>query len=277
MSVLPLSRARWAAADTAVLTRRTLAHWARRPGEVLVGLLFPVLLLLMFGYLFGGAMALPDGGGALALSDGADYREFLLPGMVAMTMLFGVETTYTAVAVDTARGVTDRFRSLPMSRAAVVTGRAVADLLHSAVALAVVLACGVLVGWQPHRGPLAALAAVALLLLLRFALIWLGVYLALLLRRPETVAALQILVWPLGFASNAFVAPATMPGWLAAVAAWNPLSATVAAARDLFGNPGWGAGSWPAEHAVALAVAWPLLLVAVFLPLSVRRWQRLGR
>ncbi|WP_225853640.1 ABC transporter permease [Micromonospora sp. AMSO31t] len=268
MTVLPLSRARWAAADTAILTRRTLAHWARRPGEVLFGLLFPVLLLLMFGYLFGGAMALPDG---------ADYREFLLPGMVAMTMLFGVETTYTAVAVDTARGVTDRFRSLPMSRAAVVSGRAVADLLHSAVALAVVLGCGVLIGWQPHRGPLAALAAVALLLLLRFAMIWLGVYLALLLRRPETVAALQILVWPLGFASNAFVAPATMPGWLAAVAAWNPLSATVAATRDLFGNPGWGAGSWPAEHAVALAVAWPLLLVAVFLPLSVRRWQRLGR
>ncbi|WNM38693.1 ABC transporter permease [Micromonospora halotolerans] len=276
MTVLPLSRARWAAADTAVLTRRTLAHWARRPGEVVFGLLFPVLLLLMFGYLFGGAMALPAGGAATA-SDGADYREFLLPGMVAMTMLFGVESTYTAVAVDTARGVTDRFRSLPMSRAAVVTGRAVADLLHSAVALAVVLGCGALVGWQPHRGPLAALAAVALLLLLRFAMIWLGVYLALLLRRPETVAVLQILVWPLGFASNAFVAPATMPGWLAAVAAWNPLSATVAATRDLFGNPGWGAGSWPTEHAVALAVLWPLLLVAVFLPLSVRRWQRLGR
>ncbi|MET8911733.1 ABC transporter permease [Micromonospora sp. NPDC004551] len=268
MTVLPLSRARWAAVDTATLTGRTLAHWARRPGEVLVGLLFPVLLLLMFGYLFGGAMALPDG---------ADYREFLLPGMVAMTMLFGVETTYTAVAVDSARGVTDRFRSLPMSRAAVVTGRALADLLHAAAALAVVLGCGVAIGWRPHRGPVAALAAVALLLLLRFAMIWLGVYLALLLRRPETVAALQILVWPLGFASNAFVAPATMPGWLAALAAWNPLSATVAAARDLFGNPGWGAGSWPAEHAVALAVAWPLLLVAVFLPLSVRRWQRLGR
>lgn len=268
MTVLPLSRARWVVADTATLTGRTLAHWARRPGEVLVGLLFPVLLLLMFGYLFGGAMAVPDG---------ARYREFLLPGMVAMTMLFGVETTYTAVALDTARGVTDRFRSLPMSRAAVVTGRALADLLHSAAALAVVLGCGVLVGWQPHRGPLRALAAVALLLLLRFAMIWLGVYLALLLRRPETVAALQILVWPLGFASNAFVAPATMPDWLAAVAAWNPLSATVAAGRELFGNPGWGADSWPAEHAVALAVAWPLLLVAVFLPLSVRRWQRLGR
>ncbi|MFE9656217.1 ABC transporter permease [Micromonospora sp. NPDC006431] len=268
MSVLPLRRARWAAADTATLTGRALAHWARRPGEVIVVLLFPVLLVLMFGYLFGGAMAVPDG---------ADYREFLLPGMFGMTMLFGVETTYTAVATDAARGVTDRFRALPAARSAVVTGRALADLLHAAAALAVVLCCGALVGWQPHRGPTAASAAVALLLLLRFAMIWVGVYLALLLRRPEAVAALQILVWPLGFASNAFVAPATMPGWLAAIAAWNPLSATVAACRDLFGNPGWGADTWPAQHAGVLAVAWPLLLIAVFLPLSARRWQRLDR
>ncbi|MFG2052419.1 ABC transporter permease [Micromonospora sp. NPDC048930] len=268
MTTLPLRRARWAATDTATLTGRALAHWRRRPADLLVGLLFPVLLVLMFGYLFGGAMAVPDG---------ADYREFLLPGMAAMTMLFGVETTYTAVAGDTARGVTDRFRSLPMSRAAVVTGRALADLLHATAALAVVLGCGVLVGWQPHRGPVRAAAAVALLLLLRFAMIWLGVYLALLLRRPEAVAALQILVWPLGFASNAFVAPATMPGWLAAVAAWNPLSATVAACRQLFGNPGWGADSWPAQHAWVLAVAWPLLVMAILVPLAVRRWRELGR
>lgn len=120
-----------------------------------------------------------------------------------------------------------------------------------------------------------AAAAVGLLLLLRLAMIWAGVYLALLLRRPEAVTVLQILVWPLGFTSNAFVAPDTMPGWLAGVSRWNPLSATVGACRDLFGNPTWGDGSTP--YAVALAVAWPLLLIAVFLPLSVRRWQRLCR
>ncbi|MEV0428147.1 ABC transporter permease [Micromonospora sp. NPDC050495] len=268
MTSLPVRRARWAFTDTATLAGRALAHWARRPGDLLVVLLFPVLLVLMFGYLFGGAMAVPDG---------ADYREFLLPGMVAMTMLFGVETTYTAVATDTARGVTDRLRALPMARAAVVTGRALADLLHGALALAVVLGCGVLIGWQPRRGPALAVAAVGLLLLLRFAMIWLGVYLALLLRRPEAVTALQTLVWPLGFASNTFVAPATMPDWLATIAAWNPLSATVGACRELFGNPGWDATSWPAQHSVSLAVAWPLLLVAVFLPLAVRRWRRLSR
>ncbi|SCG35899.1 ABC transporter permease [Micromonospora coxensis] len=268
MSVLAPHRLRWVAADTATLTGRALTHWVRQPVPFAVGLLFPVLLVLMFAYLFGGAMRVPGGG---------DYREFLLPGMYAMTMAFGVETTYTAVATDSARGVTDRFRSLPMASSAVVTGRAVADLLHATAALAVLLACGVALGWRWHHGPLAALAAVGLLLLLRFALIWVGVHLALLLRSPEAVAALQIVVWPVGFTSNAFVAPETMPGWLAALAEWNPLSATVAACRQLFGNPGWGGDSLAAQHAVLLAVAWPLLLTAVFLPLSVRRWRRLSR
>ncbi|MEH0938515.1 ABC transporter permease [Micromonospora psammae] len=266
--IMPLTRARWALTDTATLTGRALAHWARQPGPVLVALLFPVLLVLMFGYLLGGAMAVPGGG---------NYREFLLPGLFTMTMLFGVEATYTAVATDAARGVTDRFRTLPMARSAVVAGRAVADLLHSLLALAVMLGCGALVGWQWHLGAGRALAAVGLLVLLRTAMIVAGVYLALLLRSPESVAALQILVWPLSFASNAFVAPDTMPGWLGAVAAWNPLSATAAACRELFGNPGWDGGSLPAEHAVALAVAWPLLIVAVLGPLAVRRWQRLDR
>ncbi|WP_186832390.1 ABC transporter permease [Micromonospora endolithica] len=254
-------------ADGVVLTGRALAHWVRQPAQVLVGLLFPVLLVVMFGYLLGGAMTVPGGG---------DYREFLLPGMFAMTMVFGVEATYAAVATDLARGVTDRFRSLPMASSAVLTGRAAADLLHAAVALAVMLACGWAVGWHPRAGLPAAAGAVGLLLLLRFALIWVGIHLALVLRRPESVVVLQILVWPLGFTSSAFVASESMPGWLGAVAGWNPLSATVTACRELFGNPGSGGGSFAAEHAVILAVAWPLLLVAVFLPLSVRRYRHLA-
>ncbi|MEV1331437.1 ABC transporter permease [Micromonospora costi] len=270
MSILSLAprRLRWAVSDTLVLTGRSMSHWARQPAELIIGLLFPVLMVLMFGYLFGGAIAVPGGG---------DYREFLLPGMFAMTMAFGVEASYAAVAADAARGVTDRFRSLPMARSAVVTGRALADLLHSAAGLAVMLACGWLVGWQWRNGLAPALAAVGLLLLLRVALIWVGIHLALVLRRPESVMVLQILVWPVGFTSNAFVAPQTMPGWLAPIAQWNPLSATVAACRELFGNPGWGGDSFAAQHAVALAVAWPVLLVAVFLPLSVRRYRQLSR
>jgi ABC-type multidrug transport system permease subunit len=164
-----------------------------------------------------------------------------------------------------------------MARSAVLAGRAVADMLSSVLGLAVLLACGLAVGWRWHGSAADTLAAVGLLLLLRFALVWVGVYLGLLVRNPEAVVAVQVLVWPLGFLSNAIAPTATMPGWLGAVAEWNPLSATASATRELFGNPGWGGASWADQHALALAVAWPLLILAVFLPLAVRRWQRLSR
>jgi ABC-type multidrug transport system permease subunit len=263
-----LERLRWAVVDAWTVTRRDLAHWARQPAVVVVGLLFPVMTVLMFGYLFGGAMSVPGGG---------DYREFLLPGMFALTMVFGIEATMVAVTSDAAKGVTDRFRSMPMAPSAVVAGRGIADMLSSTVGLAALIACGLAVGWRWHHGAGQALLGVGLLLLLRFALLWVGIYLGLLARSPEVVTAVQILVWPLGFLSNAFVAPATMPGWLGAVAAWNPLSATAAATRELFGNPGWGGEAWIAENALAMAVVWPLVLLAVFFPLSVRRFQRLSR
>jgi ABC transporter DrrB family efflux protein len=264
----PLDRLRWAVADAWTITRRDLTHWVHQPVQVVVGLLFPVLMVLMFGYLFGGAMSVPGGG---------DYREFLLPGLFALTMVFGIEATIVAVTSDAAKGVTDRFRSMPMAPSAVVVGRCTADMLNSMLGLAVLVACGLAVGWQWREGAGAALVAVGLLLLLRFALLWVGIYLGLLFENPEAVVAVQILVWPLGFLSNAFVAPATMPGWLGTVAEWNPLSATVSATRELFGNPGWGGDSWMAQHAVLMAVVWPLLLFAIFFPLSVRRFQRLSR
>ena len=263
-----LERLRWAVVDAWTVTRRDLAHWARQPAVVVVGLLFPVMTVLMFGYLFGGAMSVPGGG---------DYREFLLPGMFALTMVFGIEATMVAVTSDAAKGVTDRFRSMPMAPSAVVAGRGIADMLSSTVGLAALIACGLAVGWRWHHGAGQALLGVGLLLLLRFALLWVGIYLGLLARSPEVVTGVQILVWPLGFLSNAFAAPATMPGWLGAVAAWNPLSATAAATRELFGNPGWGGEAWIAENALAMAVVWPLVLLAVFFPLSVRRFQRLSR
>jgi len=259
---------RWSIVDGWTITRRELAHWARQPFQIVVGLLFPIMVVLMFAYLFGGAMTVPGGG---------DYREFLLPGMFAMTMVFGIEATFAAVANDASKGVTDRFRSMPMAGSAVVAGRCAADLLNSALGLAVMVGCGLAVGWRWHNGTGRALLAFALLLLLRFALLWVGIYLGLSASGPETLMAVQILVWPLGFLSNTFVSPASMPGWLGAIAEWNPLSATVSATRELFGNPGWGGGTWVAEHALLMALAWPLLLVAVFFPLSVRRYRRLSR
>jgi ABC-2 type transport system permease protein len=261
-------RLRWAIADGWTVTRRDLLHWARQPGPVIVGLLFPVLMVLMFGFLFGGAMTVPGGG---------DYLDFLLPGMFAMTMVFGLEATMIAINTDASKGVTDRFRSMPMAPSAVVVGRCTADMLNSAASLAVMLGCGVLVGWRAHGSVGATVAAVGLLLLLRFALLWVGIYLGLLIGNPEGVAAVQILVWPAGFLANTFAPPSTMPGWLGTIAEWNPLSSPVAAVRDLFGNPSGGGDSWIASNATLMAVVWPVVLVAIFFPLSVRRYQRLSR
>jgi len=267
-----LDRLRWAITDAWTVARRDLIHWFRQPFGIVVTLLFPVMLVLMFGYLFGGAMSVPGGG----ISGGADYREFLLPGMFAMTMAFGLETTMIYVATDAARGVTDRFRSMPMAPSAVVLGRSMADMLNSVLGLSIMVVCGLLVGWRCNKSIGEALLAVGLLLLLRFSLLWVGIFLGLVAKSPEAVAAVQILVWPVLFLSNTFVAPETMPGWLGAISEWNPLSATVAATRELFGNPGWGGETWAARNALLMAVLWPMVIFAVFFPLSVRRYRRLS-
>jgi ABC-2 type transport system permease protein len=145
------------------------------------------------------------------------------------------------------------------------------------VGLAVMIGAGYLMGWGWYGGYQAALLAVALLLLLRFALLWLGIYLGLQAQGPESVVAVQILVWPVAFLSNVFVDPATMPVWLGTIAAWNPLSATAAATRQLFGNPGWQDTSWIAGNALLMATLWPLLITLIFLPLAVYAYRRLRR
>ncbi len=258
---------RWALTDTATLAGRYLTHLRHRPGELAAGIGFPILLLLMFTYLLGGMMQAPGG----------DYRQALSPGLFTMTMLFGLSATMVAVVTDAQRGITDRFRSMPMSAAAVLGGRAVADLVISAISLVVLLLAALLVGWRPTGGPAAGLAAVGLLLWLRFALLWVGIYLGLLVRGPGAVTAVQTFEFPFAFLSGVFVAPASMPVVLGVLAEWNPLSSTAAAARELFGNPGWGAASWVSEHAVLMALLWPALIVAVFAPLAVHRFREMSR
>jgi ABC-2 type transport system permease protein len=258
---------RWTLADTWTITLRALSHWARQPGLVIMGLTFPLLLLVMFAYLFGGGMTVPGGG---------DYREFLVPGLFAVTMFFGLEATMVAVNADAARGVTERFRSMPMAPPAVVAGRCVADMLFSVASLAVLVGAGLLVGWEWNDGLARALHAFALLLLLRFAFIWVGIYLGLVVKGQESIGMVQVLVWPFAALSSVFTSTEHMPGWLGTLADWNPLSATLGATRELFGNPGWGGGSWIAGHWELMAVVWPLAIVAVFFPLSVRAYRALG-
>ncbi|MFH9425657.1 ABC transporter permease [Streptomyces sp. NPDC017529] len=264
----PGRRLYWALADCRTIVRRDLTHLVKQPANVAWQLGFPVVSVLLFVYVFGSAM---DVGGE------GDYRDYAMPGIFAMTMAFGFMNTAMLVAVDKDRGVTDRFRSMPMARSAVVGGRGVSDVLSAALDLAVLALIAVVVGWRSDGGPLATLAAFGLLLLLRFALIWAGVLLGLLVPNQEAAGGLFAVAFPFGMVSSVFTPPSMMPDWLGAVAMWNPVSSTANAVRELFGQPGASGGSWIEEHALLMAVVWPLALTAVFLPLAVRRFQRLSR
>jgi ABC-2 type transport system permease protein len=256
-----------------VITQRDLAHWVREPWTPIFGLMFSIMLLLIFGFLFGGAIEIPG----TAESDRGDYIDFLLPGMLAMSMMFGVETTTSAMAADARKGITDRLLSMPISSSAVSLGRVGADMINSGVELTVLICGGLLIGWTVHGDAAAALFAVALLLLLRYALLWVGIFLGLTFSGGAATSAVQVLVWPIGFLSTAVVSAETMPGWLGAVAAWNPLSATATAVRDLFGNP-TGITQGPlTDWAIPLAICWPVLISVVFAGLSARAYRGLRK
>jgi ABC-type polysaccharide/polyol phosphate export permease len=263
-----VSRLRWTAADAWTLTLRGINYWIREPLTVIGGLAFMIMLVALYGLLFGGAISVPGGG---------SYMEFLLPGMFVMTMAFGIGETMTGVSVDAQKGVTDRFRSMPMSSSAVVLGRSITDMIYSTVGLAVMIGAGLVLGWSWHGTLVQTAAAIGLLLLLRFAMLWIGIFLGLVVPGPTALNAVWTVLFPLTMITAAFAPPETMPAWLGTIAEWNPLSATIYATRDLFGNPGLGGTSFVAENAMALAVAWPVLIIGVFLPLSVHRYRNLSR
>ncbi|PJE97638.1 multidrug ABC transporter permease [Streptomyces carminius] len=263
----PERRLYWALADCWTIVRRDLLHLARQPSIVAWQLGFPIVSVLLFVYVFGSAMEVGT----------ADYKTYALPGMFTMTMAFGFMNTAMAVTVDKERGITDRFRSMPMAPSAVVTGRGVSDVLHAGLDLLVLALIALVVGWRSDGGALATLTAFGLLLLLRFALIWVGVLLGLLVPNQEAAGNLFALAFPFGMVSSVFTPPSLMPDWLGAVAMWNPVSSTANAVRDLFGAPAPTGGSWIEEHALLMAVVWPSALTAVFLPLAIRRFRRLTR
>ncbi|MBB1260314.1 ABC transporter permease [Streptomyces alkaliterrae] len=265
----PESRLYWAFADCWTIVRRDLTHLVKQPVIVAWQLGFPIVSVLLFVFVFGSGMA---------VGDGVDYKTFAMPGMFAMTMAFGFMNTAMAVVIDKDRGVTDRFRSMPMASSAVVTGRGVSDLAHASIDLAVLAAIALAIGWRSDSGIVPTLAAFALLLLLRFALIWVGVLLGLVVRNQEAAGNLFAVAFPFGMISSVFTPPSMMPDWLGSIAMWNPVSSTANAVRELFGqqSPELG-GSWIEQHAVLMAVVWPLIITAVFLPLAVRRFQSLSR
>jgi ABC-2 type transport system permease protein len=265
-----LGRLRWTFTDGRTLVWRNLIQLKSQPGELVGALVFPAIMIVLFGYVFGSAIKVPGGG---------NYREYLMPGLFAMTTFTSIMTTMLAVATDASKGVMDRFRSMPMARSAVPFGQVGGDILVGTVSTVILVVCGYAVGWRIHHGVLSALAAFGLLLLLRYTLSWVGVFLGLLVKNEETADQMLPLVFPLSMLSNSFVPTAGMPAWLRAIADWNPVSAVVAACRELFGNPGVPTGhlALPLRHPVAATLLWSAALLVIFVPLAVRRYRTLNR
>ncbi|GAY12856.1 ABC transporter permease [Pseudonocardia sp. N23] len=256
--------------DSSVITWRNWVGMKRVP-DALIGLTVqPIMFVVLFALVFAGSLG------------GEPYREFLVAGIFAQTVAFNVFFTTIGMANDLGKGIIDRFRSLPMSRVAVVLGRAVSDLGVTVITLVVMSLTGLIVGWRIRGGVLDALAGYGVLLLFSFAMAWIGVFVGLVARNVE-VAQSAGLIWlfPLTFVSSAFVSVQGFPGWLQPFGEWNPVSAVARASRELFGNPTQLPGfaestAWPAQHAVLYAVLSSLAIVAIFLPLAAARYRRVA-
>ena len=255
--------------DSLVVAKRNLIRMSRIPEMVIFGLIQPVMFVVLFSYVFGGSMNV---GGT---TDPAVYREFLMAGIFAQTVTFATAGAGAGIADDMHKGLIDRFRSLPMARGAVLTGRTLADLVQTALTLAVLAVVALLVGWRTHTSVGEVLGAFGLLLLLGYAFTWVGALIGLSVRTPEAATS-GGLIWlfPVTFISNAFVDSSRMTPWLQHVADWNPFSATVQACRQLFGNPGVSpSDAWPMQHPVWASLIWSVLIIVIFRTLSVRKYR----
>ncbi len=255
--------------DSLVLARRNLIRMTRIPEVVIFGLIQPIMFVVLFSYVFGGSMSI---GGS---TNAGVYREFLMAGIFAQTVTFATAGASAGIADDMHKGLVDRFRSLPMSRGAVLTGRTLADLVQSALTLLVLAIVALLVGWRTHTNLGEVFGAFGLLLLLGYAFTWIGALIGLSVRSPEAATS-GGLVWlfPVTFVSNAFVPTNNMTPWLRHIAEWNPFSAIVQAARKLFGNPGVvHSSAWPMQHPVWASLIWSVAIILVFRTLAVRKYR----
>ena len=256
--------------DAWALNLRILWYYKNSPGLVGVSLAAPVAMLVVFGYVFGSAIQVPGG---------EDYRSYLMPGLFVLIAVNAVMPAMVGAARDLERGMTDRLRTMPISRGAALLGQAVADVFAAIVILLAMVCVGLAVGWRAHDGVGKAAAALGLLLLLRFAMTWVGLFLGMLCSREEIAAQAGVLVFPIGMVSNVFVPAGGMPGWLRTVADWNPVSCVAAACRSLFGDTiGASATSpWPLAHPVEATLGWCAVLLLLFAPLAIRRFNAHGR
>ncbi|WP_043622816.1 ABC transporter permease [Nonomuraea candida] len=257
-----------AVADGLTIARRNALKIRRAPDLLGGVIMLPVVFVLLFTYVFGSMITLP----------GVSYNEYLLPGIFVMTIVGSAQITGYTLTQDLQKGIFDRFRTLPMSPSAVLTGQTLADVIMNVTSVVTMALVGLLVGWRIHTSPPEAALGFVMLVFFAYAFSWVTATVALALRRPEVFNNIAtIMSFPLMFLSNAFVDSARLPGVLKPIAEWNPVSTLVQAARELFGNTGSlmpEPTAWPLRHAVPVSLAWSVVLLLVFVPLAPRLYRR---
>ncbi len=250
-----------------VVVWRNLIHIKRMPEMLMDVTVQPIMFVVLFAYVFGGSIAVP----------GSNYREFLLPGIMAQTIVFSAMIVAIGLTNDLEKGIVDRFKSLPISRASVLIGRSISSLIHSSIGIGVMAVTGLLIGWRIRNGVVDGIVAFLLILLFGFAMIWLGIWVGSMLKTTEAVQGVMFTVmFPLTFLANTFAPTANMPSWLRFLAEWNPISSLTQACRNLWGNGDAAAASaaWPLHHPVGVTIAWSIGLTLIFAPLALQAFKR---
>ncbi|MFV9633107.1 ABC transporter permease [Mycobacterium neumannii] len=251
-----------------IMVKRNMIHTKRMPEMLSDVTAQPIMFVLLFAFVFGASIPNPGG---------TNYREFLLPGIQAQTIVFSAFVVASGITADVEKGIIDRFRSLPISRSSVLIGRSIASLIHSSLGVVVMALTGLAIGWRIRGSVAEAVLAFALVLVFGFGMIWFGILIGSLLRTVEAVNGVMFTVlFPITFLANTFVPTEPMPHWLRVIAEWNPVSSLAQAMRELWGNggPAPDSAQLPLHHPVLATILWSLLLTAVFAPFALRAYAR---
>ena len=256
--------------DSLIVAKRNMIRIKRVPDIMVFVLLQPLMFVLLFAYVFGGSIDIAGG----------NYREFLIAGIFSQTVVFGATFTGSGLAEDLQKGLINRFRSLPMSRSAVVAGRTISDVVYNALSVVVMSIAGLAVGWRIRGSVLDAVAGYALLLFFAYAFSWVMACIGLVVPTPEVVNNASFMVlFPMTFIANTFVPSDNLPGALRTIAEWNPISTLTHAVRERFGNIPAGTPdptSWPLQNSVLYSLLWAFALIVVFAPIATRLYRRAG-
>ena len=269
----PQGGLRQSVVDGLIITGRNLRRIPRIPELAIFAIIQSIMFVLLFAFVFGGAIAIPG------FPDPNAYNEYLLPGIFVQTIVFAAATVAIGMGDDINKGIIDRFRSLPMSRSAVLTGRTTSEVVYNAGILIVLMLAGLAVGWRVHTDLVSFLAGVALLLAFAYAMAWLGVWLGVIVPTVEVAQQVAFTVlFPITFISGVFVPINTMPSWLQPIAEWNPVTTLASSLRILWGNPNPQVGdAFPTQNPMLVTVIWIVVFIVVFGPLGVRRYRNMSR